>query len=100
MAHIDRGASRLSDRLIRPRQRLRMAEDHRRTTLQFQKRTARLRAVSAQRPEKQAAGSFWRQDDAAPRLQFLRSPTGDPSQMKLYGFWRSLATYRVKVALG
>ena len=50
-------------------------------------------------PQGQTCFGFFRENHPPLGREFLRSPTGDPSQMKLYGFWRSLATYRVKVAL-
>src|SRR5947199_10517222 len=73
-----------------------MAEVDRRTPVQFQERAARLRPVPARRSPRPAGRDLCWPDHAAP-WRFLPPPTGDP--MKLYGFWRSLATYRVRVAM-
>src|SRR5713226_278547 len=72
-----------------------MAEIDRREALQLQERAARLRTVPARRSARPAGRHFWRQDHAASQ-KLLLAPSGD--SMKLYGFWRSLATYRVRVA--
>src|SRR5229473_8267023 len=73
-----------------------MAEVHRGATLELQERAARLRPVPARRPARPSRGGVRRQDHAPPAG--LLSPSSGDS-MKLYGFWRSLATYRVRVAM-
>src|SRR3954465_13560675 len=96
MAHVDRGAGRPPPGAYGAREGLRMAGVDRRAPVELQERAPRLRPVPAQRAARPSREPFRRHDHAAPQ-GFLRSHTGDP--MKLYGFWRSLATYRVNVAL-
>src|SRR3954470_2438917 len=96
MAHVDRRSGRPSRRAHGARQGLRVAGLDRRAAVELQERAARLRPVPAQRAARPSREPLRRHDDALPE-GFLRSHTGDP--MKLYGFWRSLATYRVNVAL-
>src|SRR3954449_3110907 len=96
MAHVDRRSGRPSRRAHGARQGLRVAGLDRRAAVELQERAARLRPVPAQRAARPSREPLRRHDDALPQ-GFLRSHTGDP--MKLYGFWRSLATYRVNVAL-
>src|SRR4051812_31301585 len=74
-----------------------MAGLDRRAAVELQERAARLRPIPAQRAARSARRDLRRDHHAVP-ARFLHSHTGD--SMKLYGFWRSLATYRVKVALG
>src|SRR6185295_11534008 len=76
-----------------------MAEVDRRQAVELQERAAGLRSLPAQRTQGPACVYLFRKNYATSGWRFLRAPTGDPPQMKLYGFWRSLATYRVKVAL-
>src|SRR5437879_13915770 len=73
-----------------------MAEVHRGAALELQERAARLRPVPARRPARSSRGAVRRQDHAPP-AGLLFPSSGD--SMKLYGFWRSLATYRVRVAM-
>src|SRR5438034_10110782 len=73
-----------------------MAEVHRRTALELQERAARLRPVPARRPARSSRGAV-RRPHHAPPAGLLSPDSGD--SMKLYGFWRSLATYRVRVAM-
>src|SRR5437773_2673131 len=73
-----------------------MAEVHRGAALELQERAARLRPVPARRPARPSRGAVRRQDHAPP-AGLLSPDSGD--SMKLYGFWRSLATYRVRVAM-
>src|SRR5437667_12564779 len=73
-----------------------MAEVHRGAALELQERAARLRPVPARRPARPSRGAVRRQDHAPPAG--LVSP-GSGDSMKLYGFGRSLATYRVRVAM-
>src|SRR5437879_2221136 len=73
-----------------------MAEVHRGAAFELQERAARLRPVPARRPARPSRGAVRRQDHAPPAG--LLSP-GSGDSMKLYGFWRSLATYRVRVAM-
>src|SRR5258708_26260066 len=79
-----------------------MAEIDRRAAVEFQERAARLRAVPARRSERSAGVNFRRENDFASQTRKPELPV-DPrdskAMMKLYGFWRSLGTYRVKVAL-
>src|SRR3954471_3794952 len=96
MAHVDRGAGRPPPGAYGAREGLRMAGVDRRAPLELQERAARLRPIPAQRAPRPSREPLRRHDHALPQ-GFLRSHTGDP--MKLYGFWRSLATYRVNVAL-
>src|SRR3954470_23174458 len=96
MAHLDRGAGKPPRGAYGAREGLRMAGVDRRAPLELQERAARLRPVPAQRAARPSREPLRRHDHALPQ-GFLRSRTGDP--MKLYGFWRSLATYRVNVAL-
>src|SRR3954467_5640773 len=96
MAHVDRRSGRPSRRAHGARQGLRVAGLDRRAAVELQERAARLRPVPAPPAARPSREPLRRHDDALPQ-GFLRSHTGDP--MKLYGFWRSLATYRVNVAL-
>src|SRR5207248_982883 len=96
VADIDRGAGGPPPRAERERQGLRMAEVHRRAAFELQERAARLRPLPARRPARPSRGAVRRQDHAPPAG--LLSP-GSGDSMKLYGFWRSLATYRVRVAM-
>src|SRR5258708_36187322 len=79
-----------------------MAEIDRRAAVEFQERAARLRAVPARRSERSAGVNFRRENDFASQTRKPELPV-DPrdskAMMKLYGFWRSLGTYREKVAL-
>src|SRR5437867_631237 len=81
--------------------------------IELQERVARLRAVPARRSTGPTRGYFWRPEHAARRfgppvlhlgsIGSIQIPIGGRRfgvmAMKLYGFWRSLATYRVRVAL-
>src|SRR2546427_5958971 len=96
VADLDRGAGGPPPRAHRARQGLRMAEVHRGAALELQERAARLRPVPARRPARPSRGAVRRQDHAPPAG--LLSP-GSGDSMRLYGFWRSLATYRVRVAM-
>src|SRR4051794_35785549 len=96
MAHVDRGAGRPPPGAYGAREGLRMAGVDRRAAVELQERAPRLRPLPAQRAARPSREPLRRHDHALPQ-GFLRSHTGDP--MKLYGFWRSLATYRVNVAL-
>src|SRR5258706_10055989 len=73
-----------------------MAEVDGGAPVEFQELAARLGPVPARRSARPARRDLRRAHHAAP-WRFLHPPTGD--SMKLYGFWRSLATYRVRVAM-
>src|SRR5207248_5778645 len=73
-----------------------LAEVGGRAPVEFQDRAARLRPVPARRAARPARRDLWRAHYLASE-RLLHSSTGD--SMKLYGFWRSLATYRVRVAM-
>src|SRR5207248_2099321 len=73
-----------------------LAEVGGRAPVEFQDRAARLRPVPARRAARPARRDLWRAHHLASE-RLLHPSTGD--SMKLYGFWRSLATYRVRVAL-
>src|SRR5205085_12520997 len=96
LADLDRRAARVPPGAHGARPRLRMAEEHRRPALEFQERAARLRPVPARRSARPASGRLRRAHHAA---SWRIAPPSAGDSMKLYGFWRSLATYRVKVAL-
>src|SRR5262249_28584576 len=86
-----------------------MGQIDRGTTVEFQERASRVRPVPSRRSARSACSDVRWQDDVAfqRRTAVVCARSGNSprhsmtkgTKVKLYGFWRSLATYRVRAAL-